>query len=53
MSDLEPRVSKQGPDRYVLVFSKPEKTPDGKTINQTIRVVVSTEGKILKTSMKR
>ena len=53
IKDLQPKVSKQGEDRYLLVFSKPDKTPDGKTIQQTIRVVVSKEGQILKTSMKR
>jgi len=53
MKDLQPKVSKQGEDRYLLVFSKLDRTPDGNTIQQTIRVVVSKEGKILKTSMKR
>jgi hypothetical protein len=50
---LTPKVSKQGEDRYLLVFSKADKTPDGKTIQQTIRVVASDNGKILKTSMNR
>jgi hypothetical protein len=53
LRDLKPKVSKQGEDRYLLVFSKADKTPDGKTIQQIIRVVASDNGKILKTSMNR
>ncbi len=53
LQDMKPKVSKQGEDRYLLVFSKSDKTPDGKTIQQTIRVVASENGKILKASMNR
>ena len=53
LSGSRPKVSKQGEDRYLLVFSGSGKTPDGKTIQQTIRVVATDEGRIIKTSMSR
>lgn len=49
----DPKVSKQGDDRYLLVFSGSGSTPDGKTIQQRIRVVATNEGQIIKTSMSR
>ena len=48
-----PVISKQGQDRYLLVFSGSGTTPDGKTLQQKIRVVASEDGQIIKTSMSR
>jgi len=53
LKNKRPKVSKQGDDRYLLVFSGSGETPDGKSIQQTIRVVASNDGNILKTSMSR
>jgi len=53
VKDQLPVVSKQGDERYLLVFSTSGKTPDGKTIQQKIRVVASDTGQILKTTMSR
>jgi hypothetical protein len=47
------KVSPRPNDQYLLVFSGKGKTPDGKTINHTIRVVVDEKGKILKTTSSR
>lgn len=49
----QPKITKQGDDRYLLLFSVSGKTPDGKTIQQQVRVVASETGKILKSSMSR
>lgn len=51
--DEKPKVTKQGEDRYLLIFSGTGQTPDGKKIKQSIRVVASSQGRILKTSMSR
>ena len=48
-----PAVSKQGNDRYLLIFSGAGKTPDGMIIQQRIRVVATEDGQIVKTSMSR
>lgn len=53
VKNKHPKVSEQGPGRYLLVFSGSGKTPDGKTIQQTIRVVATEDGRIIKTSMSR
>lgn len=53
LNGSSPKVSKQGEDRYLLVFSGSGETPDGKTIKQTIRVVATDEGRIIKTSMSK
>ena len=49
----KPKVTKQGEGRYLLIFSGSGQAPDGQKIKQTIRVVASSQGKILKTSMSR
>lgn len=51
--DKAPQVTKQGDARYLLIFSGSGITPDGKTIQQTIRVVTTEDGRIIKTSMNR
>ena len=53
IKETRPKVSKQTNDHYLLVFSGSSKTPDGKTIQQTVRVVASEDGRIIKTSMSR
>lgn len=53
LKNARPKVSKQGEDRFLLVFSGEGETPDGKTIKQTVRVVAASDGSILKTSMSR
>lgn len=53
LKDKRPNVSKQGEDRFLLVFCGSGETPNGKTIKQTVRVVANEDGKILKTSMSR
>ena len=53
LQDKMPKVSKQAGDNYLLVFSGSGKSPDGRTIQQTVRVVASSDGKIIKTSMSR
>jgi hypothetical protein len=53
LNGKKPKVSRQAEGRYLLLFSGSSKTPDGKSIQQTLRVVASDEGRILKTSMSR
>jgi len=53
VKDKKPKVTKQSEDRYLLIFSGSGESPDGKKIQQTVRVVASPEGRILKTSMSR
>lgn len=53
LKDQAPVVSKQGTDRYLLVFSSSGKTPDGMTLQQKVRVVATEAGEIIKTSMSR
>jgi hypothetical protein len=53
VKDKTPAVSKQGNDRYLLVFSSSGTTPDGKTIQHKIRVVTTAEGQILKSTMSK
>ena len=47
------KVSPRPNDQYLLVFTGKGKTPDGKTITHTIRVVANENGKILKTTSSR
>lgn len=53
VKDKRPKVLKQSENRYLLVFSGSGKTPDGKTIQQTVRIVADEEGQIIKTSTSR
>ena len=53
LKENPPRVSKQSEGRYLLVFSSSGRTPDGKSVQQTVRVVATEDGKIIKTSMSR
>ena len=53
VANHRPKVTSQGNDRYLLIFSGAGKTPDGKTIQQTVRVVATEDGRIIKSSMSR
>ena len=53
LKDKRPRVIRQGEDHYLIVFSGSGESPDGKNIQQTVRVVATEDGKIVKTSMSR
>lgn len=53
LNNKRPKVLKQNENRYLLIFSGSGKTPNGKTIQQTVRVVADQNGRILKTSMER
>ena len=53
LKNNRPKVSRQSDDRFLLIFSGSGKSPDGKEIKQTLRVVATNDGKILKTSMSR
>ena len=53
VKDKRPKVTLHGENRYLLIFSGSGKTPDGKTITNTLRVVANEEGKIIKSSMSR
>jgi hypothetical protein len=53
LAQRSPKVSQQSESRYLLVFSGEGTTPDGKSIKQTVRVVATDDGRILKTSTSR
>lgn len=48
-----PKVTSQGSQRYLLLFTGSGQTPDGNTIKQIVRVVTDDAGRILKTSTSR
>ncbi len=48
-----PSFSNQNEGRYLFIFKSINKTPDGKSIRQSIRVVATSDGKIIKTSLSR
>ena len=53
LNGKHPKVTSQGNDRYLLLFTGSGETPDGKTIKQIVRVVADDAGRILKTSTSR
>lgn len=53
LNGKKPKVTLRGEDRYLLIFSGTGKTPDGKSITNTVRVVADENGRIVKTSMSR
>jgi len=53
LANKKPKVSKQGEGRYLLIYTSAGTSPDGKNIQQKIRVVATEDGRILKTSMSR
>lgn len=53
VANKKPKVTAQGNGRYLLIFSSSGKTPDGKTIQQSVRVVTTDDGRIIKSSMSR
>ncbi|MCE1254882.1 MAG: hypothetical protein LWX83_15210 [Anaerolineae bacterium] len=48
-----PKVSSYSGDKSLLIFSGSAQGPNGKTINHTVRVVASANGKIEKMSTSR
>ena len=52
LQGVKPKVSPQG-SRFLLIFSKTNKLPTGKTLEQTIRVIADAEGNIIKRSSSR
>jgi hypothetical protein len=52
LQGVKPKVSPQG-SRFLLIFSKTNKLPTGKTLEQTIRVIADAEGNIIKMSSSR
>ena len=48
--DASPKVTKQGDEKYLVVFEKKVKTQDGNTLKLTLRVLADSNGKILKVS---
>lgn len=50
---VNPKVSSQSGDHFLLLFNKSSKTVDGKTIARTLRVVADAKGKILKATTSR
>lgn len=50
---VNPKVSSQAEDRYLLLFNTSSKTANGKSIARSLRVVVDAKGKILKATTSR
>lgn len=50
---VNPKVSSQAEDRYLLLFNTSSKTANGKSITRSLRVVVDAKGKILKATTSR
>lgn len=48
-----PKVKSQGEDSSLLIFDGKASTPDGKVISRTVRVVVTSAGKITKITTSR
>jgi len=48
-----PYITKQGSDRYLLVYTAQSETPDGKSIQQKVRIVADESGMILKSTMSK
>jgi len=49
----KPKVQPYSDSGYLLIFQSKAKTDDGRSISHTIRVVVSSDGKIKKTTTSR
>jgi hypothetical protein len=47
----KPKIKPQTEDIFLLIFESRAITADGKSIRQTVRVTVTRNGKILKTSL--
>jgi hypothetical protein len=48
-----PQVKPYAGEKFLLVYSGTAKTADGKTLRQTVRVVASPDGKIVKLTASR
>lgn len=49
----KPKVQSYGNNDSLLIFQSKAKTEDGRTLTHTLRVVVSADGKIKKTTTSR
>lgn len=48
-----PKVQSYPDEQFLLIYSASAKTEDGKTLRQTVRVVASAAGKIIKLTASR
>jgi hypothetical protein len=48
-----PQVKPYAGEQFLLIYSGSAKTADGKTLRQTVRVVASPDGKIVKLTASR
>jgi len=53
VKDCQPSISTQGVNQHLLIFKNIVKTSDGKSLQRTVRVVVSENGKITKMTTSR
>lgn len=53
LAKKKPQIAKQSEGRYLLIYSGSGTTPDGKQIQQKVRVVATEDGRIINTSMSR
>jgi len=53
LQGVHPTVSATPADQYQLVYKGKGKTPGGQTIHNTVKVIVSPTGKVLKLSSTR
>lgn len=53
VGDVKPKVSKQGEDKYLLLFTNKATLSNNRQITHIIRVVSSSQGEILKISSSR
>lgn len=53
VSGSQPKVQPRAGDQFLLIFNGAAKAADGRKIAQTVRVVVSQDGKIVKVTTSR
>lgn len=53
MAGKSPKISPQSEGNYLLVFKADDSLPNGKTINQILRVVADEEGNVKKMTSSR
>lgn len=53
MAGINPKVSQQTADRYLLVYSKTIEIATGRNMQQTIRVTADKQGNVLKMSVSK
>jgi len=50
MAGINPKVSQQTEDRYLLLYTKSVEMAAGRKMEQTIRVIADSQGNVLKLS---